>query len=195
MPSVRVEPHSLSTSLAILAVVFAGCATTSSSKVSTSSGPEQRFSMTGGGRETTALITKDGAQGPQIDLGRYDNGSTLRGKVLNQSFQLSVDEAKGTATGQWGPGPISVNVTDEGDQLKATGLIAGRPSNFTVSHERITGTIGLCAYDLARSGDAYGGSRSCAGGVSPVTVRFPTTILEWKPINIAILMALLMSTP
>jgi hypothetical protein len=31
--------------------------------------------------------------------------------------------------------------------------------------------------------------------VSPVTVTFPTTILEWQPINVGILMALLMSTP
>jgi len=196
MPSVRIEqPCRPSRSLVLLALAFAGCATTSSSKISTSSGPEQRFSMTGGGRETTALITKDGAQGPQIDVGRYDNGSTIRGTVLGQPFQLSVDEAKGAATGQWGPGPISVNLAEEENQLKVTGLIAGRPSTYTASRERITGTIGQCAYDLARQGDAYVGSRSCAGGISPVTVRFPTTILEWKPINIAILMALVMSTP
>jgi len=179
-----------------LLLVAMGCASTGQPKLQTaSSGPEQRFTMTGSGFQTTALITKDGAQGPQIDVGRYDGGSTIRGTVLNRPFQLSVDQAAGTATGQWGSGPISVNVTEEGDQLKVTGLIAGRPSTFTASKERINGTIGLCAYDLTRSGDSYQGSRSCAGGISPVTVQFPSTILEWKPINIAVLMALLMSTP
>ena len=39
------------------------------------------------------------------------------------------------------------------------------------------------------------GSRSCAGGINSVTVTFPSTILEWQPVNVGILMALLMSTP
>jgi hypothetical protein len=170
------------------------CATSTSGKLQTTSGPEQRFSMVGNGFETTALITKDGAQGPSVDIGRYDNGATLRGTLLGRPFQLSIDQAAGTATGQGGQGPVTLNAVEEGDQLKCTGLV-GRPSNITASKERIAGTMGLCAYDLARSGESYVGSRSCAGGISPVTVKFPTNILEWKPINICALMALLMSTP
>lgn len=48
---------------------------------------------------------------------------------------------------------------------------------------------------LKRQGETHVGTRSCAGGVSPVTVQFPSTILEWKPVNIAIPMAHPMSTP
>jgi hypothetical protein len=195
MPSVRVEqPSRLSTSL-VVALALAACATASSAKLQTTSGPEQRFRMVGSGFETSALISKDGAQGPQIDVGRYDDGATIRGTVRNKPFQLSIDQAAGKATGQGGEGPISVNAIEEGNQLRCTGLIAGRPSNVSASRERIQGTVGFCAYDLGRSGETYVGSRSCAGGISSVTVTFPTSILEWKPINICVLMALLMSTP
>ena len=75
------------------------------------------------------------------------------------------------------------------------GLVAGRPSTWSASREAIQGTIGFCAYDLRRQGETYAGSRSCAGGIGSVTVQFPSTILEWQPVNVAILMALLMSTP
>jgi len=178
----------------VVCLVAAACATTGGSKLQTTSGPEQRFSMVGNGFETTAIISKDGAQGPSVDLGRYDNGSTIRGTVNNRPFQRSVDQAGGTARGQASQGPITLNVSEANDQFTCTGLV-GRPSNVTISREKINGTIGFCAYELARSGEVYNGSRSCAGGISPVTVRFPPSILEWKPINICVLMALLMSTP
>jgi hypothetical protein len=195
MPSIRVEqPSHLSISLVVAALTFGGCATTNSGKLQTTSDPQQRFSMVGSGFETSAIISKDGAQGPEVDVGRYDSGATIRGTLRNRPFQLSIDQAAGTATGQGGQGPITLNAVEEGDQLKCTGLV-GRPSNVTASRERIQGTIGLCAYDLGRSGETYVGSRSCAGGISPVTVKFPASILEWKPINICVLMALLMSTP
>ena len=181
---------------AILAVCLlaAACATTRAGKIQTMSGPEQRFSLVGNGFETSAIISKDGAQGPSVNLGRYDNGSTIRGTVNDRPFQLSVDQSAGTATGQAGQGPITLNVSEADDQFTCTGLV-GRPSNVTISRERINGTIGFCSYDLGRSGEVYIGSRSCAGGISPVTVKFPSSILEWKPINICVLMAVLMSTP
>ena len=175
-------------------LVAVACATTGAGKLQTTSGPEQRFSMVGNGIETTAIISKDGAQGPSVDLGRYDNGATIRGTVNNRPFQLSVDQAGGTATGQASQGPITLNVAETNDQFTCTGLV-GRPSNITISREKINGTIGVCSYELVRSGEVYSGSRSCAGGISPVTVTFPPSILEWKPINICVLMAVLMSTP
>jgi hypothetical protein len=175
-------------------LLAAACATSSAAKLQTTSGPEQRFSMVGSGFETTAIISKDGAQGPSVDLGRYDNGSTIRGTVRNRPFQLSIDQSAGKATGQGSQGPITLNASETNDQFTCTGLV-GRPSNITISQAKINGTIGLCAYELARSGEVYTGSRSCAGGISPVTVTFPPSILEWKPINICVLMAVLMSTP
>jgi hypothetical protein len=172
-----------------------GCATTSGStpQIATAANA-QRFSMVGAGFETYAAISPDGAQGPKVNLGRYDNGKAIRGTVYGQTLDLTVSDDK--ASGIWGPGPISVNlVPSSPEELKVQGLIAGRPSNFTATKQRIQGTIGFCAYDLGRSGEDYVGSRSCAAGISSVTVEFPPHIGTWKPINIAVLMALLMSAP
>jgi len=180
--------------LASVLLLAVACATTGKSKLqTTSSGPEQRFNMVGAGIQTSALIAKTGAQGPEINVGRYDDGKTIRGTVNGKTIDMSVTGTH--AQGIWGSGPISLDVDETGDQLKMTGLVAGRPSTWTASQEAIQGTIGFCAFDLRRQGETYVGSRSCAGGVSPVTVTFPTTILEWQPINVGILMALLMSTP
>ena len=181
-----------------LLFVWAACATTdteSSAKVH-ATGPDQRFTMVGSGFQTTALITPDGAQGPQVNLGRYEGGTAIRGTANGRTLDLKVDPNSGTATGIWGSGPITINLQPGApNELKVQGLIAGRPYSFTATREQINGTIGFCSYELGRQGDTYVGSRSCAGGISQVTVQFPSTILTWKPINIAVLMALLMSTP
>ena len=176
--------------------LVAACATSSSSNpmLQTSNEPQQRFRMVGNGFETSAVIAPDGAQGPNINVGRFDNGAAIRGTINNQPFQLAVDQAAGTANGQTGWGPLSMNATVEGNQLKCNGLI-GRPGTITISRDAINGTIGLCSYEMARSGDSYTGSRSCGRGIAQANVTFPTNILEWKPINICVLMALLMSTP
>jgi len=176
-------------------VLAVGCASTSASKTTkvATTTQDQRFSMVGSGLQTSALITKDGAQGPQVNVGRFDNGATIRGTVDNRVADLRISGNR--ATGSWGNVPLNLEVDDSGDSLRMNGLIAGRPSNWTASREAINGTIGFCAYDLARQGDSYGGTRSCGRGIGNVTVTFPSTIGEWEPINVGVLMALLMATP
>jgi hypothetical protein len=177
-----------------LVVGWVACATTESTATVHAAGPDQRFSMVGSGFQTSALITPDGAQGPEVNLGRYDGGKAIRGTVSGRTLDLQVSD--NSATGIWGSGPLTINLVESApNELKVQGLIAGKPCSFSATREKINGTIGFCSYELARSGDAYVGSRSCAGGISQVTVQFPTTILSWKRINIAVLMALLMSTP
>jgi len=174
-----------STSVSFIAL--AACATTGGGSLST--GPTMQFEMSGG-TQTSAVITKDGAQGPSIDLGRYDDGATLRGTVSGQPLQMTV--SGNTARGQWGSQPISVEVQESPGLLKMNGLVAGQLSNWSATKEVIEGKIGVCAYQLGRVGTTYQGTRTCGG---QVTVQFPNNILEWKPINVAVLMALLMSTP
>ena len=181
-------PAAVRGSMSALFFVLVACATSSGSKLST--GPQLQFQMSGGAGQTSATINKDGAQGPSIDLGRYDDGATLRGTVSGQPFQMQV--SGNSAKGQWGPGPITVQVEETADSLKMNGLVAGQLSNWSATKEVIEGKIGLCAYQLGRVGTAYQGTSTCGG---QVTVQFPSGIAEWKPINIAVLMALLMSTP
>lgn len=196
MSSVRVRTRHAALVVVSALSLIAACATSSSSsaKLGTSNEPQQRFRMVGNGWETTAVISPSGAQGPNINVGRFDNGSAFRGTINNQPFQLAVDQAAGTANGQTGWGPLSMTATEDADKLTCNGLI-GRPGTITISQQAINGNVGVCAYELVRSGDSYTGSRSCGRGISQATVTFPTNILEWKPINICVLMALLMSTP
>jgi hypothetical protein len=195
----RVGRRSFSRLVPLLGVLLAGagCATSTGgkSKVHPAAGaPEQQFSISGAGFQTTALISPQGAQGPELNLGRYDGGKTIRGSAFGRTVDLSLTETG--ASGIWGQGPLNFNVTEPTpEEIKVTGLIAGKPSNFTVSPERINGTIGLCSYDLGRSGESYVGSRSCSTGVSRVTLQFPSTILSWRSIDIAALMALGMAAP
>jgi hypothetical protein len=175
-------------SMSVSFVALAACATTGGGSLST--GPSVNFQMSGGAGQTSAVINKDGAQGPSIDLGRYDDGATLRGTVSGQPLQMTV--SGNSAKGQWGSQPITVEVQETPGMLKMNGLVAGQLSNWTATKEVIEGKIGLCAYQLGRVGTDYKGTQTCGG---QVTVQFPNNILEWKPINIAVLMALLMSTP
>ncbi len=175
-------------SMSVSFVALAACATTGGGSLST--GPSVQFQMSGGAGQTSAVINKDGAQGPSIDLGRYDDGATLRGTVSGQPLQMKV--SGNSAKGQWGNQPISVQVEETPGTLKMNGLVAGQLSNWTATKEVIEGKIGVCSYQLGRMGTAYQGTSTCGG---QTTIQFPSNILEWKVINIAVLMALLMSTP
>ncbi len=195
MSCARLRMRHLAPAGVFVVVLAVGCASTSGSKtkVHTTADPEQRFTMVGSGLQTTAVIAKTGAQGPQINVGRFDDGKTIRGTVDGRVLDISVTANR--ASGVWGSGPMNVDVEEQADQLRMNGLVAGRPSTWTASREAIQGTIGWCAYDLRRQGDSYVGSRSCGRGIGNVTVSFPTSIGEWEPINVGVLMALLMSTP
>ena len=175
-------------SMSVSFLVLAACATTGGGSLST--GPSVQFQMNGGAGQTSATINKDGAQGPSIDLGRYDDGATLRGTVSGQPLQMTV--SGNSAKGSWGNQPMSVEVQETPGMLKMNGLVAGQLSNWSATKEVIEGKIGVCSYQLGHVGTAYQGTSTCGG---QTTIQFPSNILEWKPINIAVLMALLMSTP
>src|SRR5262245_62085088 len=82
MSSARLRTRHLALAGVFVVVLAVGCASTSKSKVHTTpAGPEQRFSMVGSGLQTTAVISKSGAQGPQVDIGRFDDGRAIRGTV------------------------------------------------------------------------------------------------------------------
>jgi hypothetical protein len=97
--------HAVLVSTSIL-LVGVGCASAGKPKLQTAaSGPEQRFTMTGSGFQTSAVISKEGAQGPQIAVGRYDDGKAIRGKASGQVIDLTVSGTR--AQGIWGPGPLT----------------------------------------------------------------------------------------
>jgi len=166
--------------------VAAGCA-----HVGGNPSPGSAFSLSGSGFETTAEVTANGAVGPQIDVGRYDDGKTFRGTAFGRPVDLSASGE--SVRGTFGITPFELDVTDSGPKaFRVTGLIAGVPSTFSADPEQIEGTIGHCSYDLRWAGQSYLGTRSCAGGIQSVALRLPQTISSWSNTDVAVLMALLM---
>jgi len=165
-----------------------GCA--HGSTPGTRSGAEE-FALWGSGFETTAQVNGDGAQGPQVDVGRYDDGATFRGTAFGRPVDVSV--TADTVRGEWGSTPLNLEVTSRTPHdFQVTGEVAGVPSTFSFDPERIQGTIGRCAYDLSWSGKSYVGTRSCRGGIQSVTMSLPASVSQWSSADTALLMALLM---
>ena len=136
-------------SMSVSFLALAACATTGGGSLST--GPSVQFQMSGGAGQTSATINKDGAQGPSIDLGRYDDGATLRGTVSGQPLQMTV--SGNSAKGSWGNQPMSVEVQEVPGQLKMNGLVAGQLSNWSATKEVIEGKIA----NIAKAAGTYAG--------------------------------------
>ena len=94
--------------------------------------------MSGGAGQTSVVINKGGAQGPSIDLGRYDDGATLRGTVSGQPFQTARSRAT-RPRGNGGQGRSPWRSEETGDSLKMNGLVAGQLSNWSATKERHRG--------------------------------------------------------
>ena len=174
--------------LALPVVTAVGCAHGSTANTRAGS---QEFALWGSGFETTARVNADGATGPQVDIGRYDDGATFRGTAFGRPVDVSV--TADTVRGEWGSTPLNLEVVTRNPRdFQVTGEIAGVPSTFSFDVDRIQGTIGHCAYHLRWSGTSYVGSRSCRDGVQSVTMSLPASVSDWSSADTALLMALLM---
>lgn len=153
---------------------------------------EGRFVLTGIARPVVALVTPSGIQGPAHNLGRYDNGNTFRGKAYGKDVSITLGEV--TADGIWGKTPFNLQISQTPDGVSASGLIAGVPSTFTFSKARINGAFGRCGYDVRFVGDGYSGQRSCGGAIEQVGVTLPPILNQWRDVEVATALALLLGT-
>ena len=147
---------------------------------------EGRFVLTGIPRPVVALITEQGIQGPAHNLGRYDNGTTIRGKAYGKDVSITL--ADSTAEGIVGRSPFNMQVTRTPEGVTANGLIGGVPSTFTFSkapHQRqpsaaAATTFASSATDTPGSAPAAGTSSRWASPCPPSstgggTSRWPRT--------------------
>jgi hypothetical protein len=153
-----------------------------------------RFVLTGIRQPIVALISANGIQGPDVNLGRYpsQNGPTAwRGTAFGHDVNLTVssDGAEGIVRRT----PFNLNVTPGPDGMVVNGLIGGSPSTVTISKARINGSFGRCGYDLRFQGQAYVGPRSCGGNPIQVGVTLPTILTTWPDAEVATALSLLMS--
>lgn len=153
-----------------------------------------RFVMTGIREPIVALITANGAQGPQVNLGRFpsQNGPTAwRGTAFRRDVNVTVS-ADG-AEGVVGKAPFNLRITPGPDGMVVNGIIGGTPSTVTISKSRINGGFGRCGYDIRFQGQAYVGPRSCGGNPIQVGVTLPTILTTWSDAEVATVLSLLMS--
>lgn len=153
-----------------------------------------RFVLTGIRQPIVALITANGIQGADVNLGRFpaqDGTIAWRGTAFGRDVNLTVGAAG--AEGIVNRGPFNLNVTPGPDGMVVNGLIGGSPSTVTISKSRINGAFGRCGYDLRFQGQAYVGPRSCGGGPIQVGVTLPTILTTWSDAEVATVLALLLS--
>jgi hypothetical protein len=154
--------------------------------------PEGRFVLTGVARPVVALITPTGIQGPAHNLGRYDNGTAIRGRAYGQNVNLTLGDV--SADGVVGKTPFNMQVTRTPEGVTANGLIGGHPSTFTFNKARINGAVGRCGYDVRFIGDGYAGPRSCGGNIQQVGITLPPILNTFRDIEVAVDLALLLDT-
>jgi hypothetical protein len=153
-----------------------------------------RFVLTGIRHPIVALITPNGVQGPDVNLGRYpaQNGTIAwRGTAFRHDVNLTVN-ADG-ADGVVSRGPFNLNVTPGPDGMVVNGLIGGAPSTVIISKSRINGAFGRCGYDLRFQGQAYVGPRTCGGNLIQVGLTLPTILTTWSDADVATVLSLLLS--
>jgi len=153
---------------------------------------EGRFVLTGIARPVVALITPTGIQGPVHNLGRYDNGTAIRGTAYGKDVSITLTDY--SAEGIVGRMPFSMQVTKTPDRASASGLILGHPSTFSFNKARINGAFGRCGYDVQFIGDGYAGPRSCGGNIQQVGITLPPILNTFRDIEVAVDLALLLGT-
>ena len=193
--------HAVFASLLVVTCLLAGCAHEEPLPAPDVLPPEAqsmpesgRFVLTGIRQPIVALITANGVQGPDVNLGRYpaQNGTIAwRGTAFRRDVNLTVsaDGAEGIVNRT----PFNLNVTPGPDGMVVNGLIGGAPSTVTISKSRINGAFGRCGYDLTFQGKAYVGPRNCGGSIQQVGLTLPTILTTWSDAEVATVLALMLS--
>lgn len=150
-----------------------------------------RFVLTGIRRPIVATISETGIQGPDVNLGRYANGTQWRGTAFGRTVNLTVSDAG--AEGIVGRTPFNLQISPGPEGMLVNGLIGGAPSTVTIGKARINGGFGRCGYDIRFQGQAYVGPRSCGGAPIPVGLTLPTILNTWRDAEVATVLSLMLS--
>ncbi|NBD09843.1 MULTISPECIES: hypothetical protein [Corallococcus] len=134
-------------------------------------------------------MTPDNVTGQEFQVSRTPG--ELRGRVADATVALKLEDQK--VKGNIGPSVVNLDVTKEGDALKAKGGFGGRPASLTLSPEELTVYVRDCTYRLKAKepGRTYEGPRSCDRSLTPPTqVTLPDTFLAASPTEQASLLLL-----
>lgn len=186
----------------VLCVVFAGCASSSSSggsapALTQGSAPSRAGLLFWVVNQPGITIEVEGDQlfGSNVRLTRVREGgqSQLRGSVFERAVSITFQDGK--ASGLYDSQPFNLYL--EGGSptdTRVRGLVGGELSNYEIAGNKWTGHIGRCGYDMTGSDGAFEGFRSCGGRRDRVRIEMGSAFSTWTPLEKATVLALLMGS-
>ena len=170
----------------------------------------------------SAKVDARNVLGPDIRISRYNDpdDSAVRGTAWGRPVSVAVNGH--AARGVIGSVPFVISARRDKGALRVVGSIAYRNSDFTLSGEVLSGTIGKCEYQLKRYDDQtarqktkelfelededlddaprapqdqgveYLGWRGCDGPGQPMSVRVPPELGQWGDVEAATALTLLL---
>jgi hypothetical protein len=128
-----------------------------------------------------ARVTAERIIGPDIHVTR--DVKTLRGRAFGQTVFLGLNgnEVGGTV----GRNLSRLSFEHEGEVLEAEGAFYGNFTRLSLSARGLSGSVGVCSYELKAIGQGvYRGSRICGGPLerpTPVVLVVPHTLVGQGP--------------
>ncbi len=149
------------------------------------------FEIGGNGHNWAVKVSEDQIFGLEPDLGLARSEGEISGRALKVPMVVGFHGDQGAGVYRGAPFELVVARTPTG--LGVTGIFAGTVSDFELSTARITGQVGICAYDLRWNGKVYLGYRGCGAKVEPISVSLPATMATWSDVEVAGALGLLLN--
>jgi len=184
-------------SLLVLVLVLAGCATTPVPSAAPgwkllSASPdvtEIQFQTTD--NLNRATVTDTGARGPFVNLTR-DQGRITGTVRVDRPVELQLREGGREMVGRFAGDAFDLTVMPDGEEFRVQGFVRGDPTTFWLSPRRMRGNVGSCQFDLVWGAGRYTGSRTC-GPLSQesLSVLVPAALASWSDPEVASLLAMM----
>jgi len=131
-----------------------------------------------------ATATGAGVRGPDLDLRRAE------GKLEGTTYirrPVELQQRGNEIVGQVGAEDWDLRLSQDGTEMRVTGLVAGKPTTFWMSPARIRGAVGMCVFDFVWSTGLYSGARTCGVASDNVAMQFPAVLATWSDAQVAAL--------
>lgn len=135
----------------------------------------------------TVHIDDKGILGPQIRLVWSKDGdhTVVRGAVGRTPVDMNL--VGGALSGAAGRGIANLQFFRGEDQVVMfAGMFDGEPVTLRLTPDKIEGFVGRCGYTLARKGDAYVGSRTCARLAEQARVLISDQLADRPALNLGL---------
>ncbi|MCP3098365.1 hypothetical protein LZ198_05660 [Myxococcus sp. K15C18031901] len=120
--------------------------------------PKSALRLQTSNNDVSVQVTDQSLSGSDMQLKLAND--TLRGQAFGRPVDLTLKND--TVRGQYGGKPVDLKVTDREEILEAEGTFGGQLTSFQVGPQQVTGTVGLCNYQLLITRhDRYEGWRTC----------------------------------